>query len=381
MLHSHYTEELQIVKNAGNLRQLKHFKPTGATTVIYNRETYLMMSSNNYLGLTHHPEVIKAAQQAVEEYGTGSGGSRLMSGSHQLFLQLENQLADFKKTEKALVFNTGYMANLGILSALLTKDDFVFSDALNHASIIDGIRLSKAQLTIYKHKDMNDLERLLKQCQSNRTKLIVTDSVFSMDGDIAPLDELYALSRKYNALLMVDDAHATGVLGDGYGSAAHFNLHGKIDLQVGTLSKALASEGGFVATSSLLQEYLINKARSFIYSTALTPADIAAASTALRLVREDTSIIRRLQHNVSCLRTLLRDSDIQVETETPIFPIVTGDTNVAIHLADYLWDNKIIATPIRPPTVPENAARLRITVSAAHTEEDLQRLVKMLVSA
>ncbi len=375
-----FIERLNILREESLYRSVTNYTPLSATHVSKDGKDYLMMASNNYLGLTHNLQVKEAAKKAVELYGTGSGGSRLTSGSHILFEKLEQELAVFKSAESALVFNTGYMANVGTISGLMSKNDIIISDELNHASIIDGCRLSRAQCMVYPHKDMNALADILKKLydRNDAVKLIVTDSVFSMDGDIAPLDEICYLASKYDALVMVDDAHATGVLGNGHGSAEYFNLKGKIDIQLGTFSKALASEGGFVAAKQVLVDYLINHARSYIFSTALSPADIAAAREALHIIATDNSYVKKLQENVAIMKKYLQKESIEICTQTPIFPIVVHDNDLALNVAKILYDDGIILSAIRPPTVPKNQSRLRLTVTAAHTKEELHFVAEKL---
>ncbi len=375
-----FIEKLKILREESLYRSVTNYTPLSATHVSKDGKDYLMMASNNYLGLTHNLQVKEAAKKAVELYGTGSGGSRLTSGSHILFEKLEQELAVFKSAESALVFNTGYMANVGTISGLMSKNDIIISDELNHASIIDGCRLSRAQCMVYPHKDMNALADILKKLyeRNDAVKLIVTDSVFSMDGDIAPLDEICYLASKYDALVMVDDAHATGVLGNGHGSAEYFNLKGKIDIQLGTFSKALASEGGFVAAKQVLVDYLINHARSYIFSTALSPADIAAAREALHIIATDNSYVKKLQENVAIMKKYLQKESIEICTQTPIFPIVVHDNDLALNVAKILYDDGIILSAIRPPTVPKNQSRLRLTVTAAHTKEELHFVAEKL---
>ncbi len=375
-----FIERLKILREESLYRSVTNYTPLSATHVSKDGKDYLMMASNNYLGLTHNLQVKEAAKKAVELYGTGSGGSRLTSGSHILFEKLEQELAVFKSAESALVFNTGYMANVGTISGLMSKNDIIISDELNHASIIDGCRLSRAQCMVYPHKDMNALADILKKLyeRNDAVKLIVTDSVFSMDGDIAPLDEICYLASKYDALVMVDDAHATGVLGNGHGSAEYFNLKGKIDIQLGTFSKALASEGGFVAARQVLVDYLINHARSYIFSTALSPADIAAAREALHIIATDNSYVKKLHENVAIMKKYLQKESIEICTQTPIFPIVVHDNDLALNVAKILYDDGIILSAIRPPTVPKNQSRLRLTVTAAHTKEELHFVAEKL---
>lgn len=369
-----YLTEIDFLHQQQLYRNPISYIPISPTKVLKDNEEFLMMASNNYLGLTHHPQLKKAAITAIEKYGTGSGGSRLISGSHILFTKLEQTLAEFKSTEKALVFNTGYMANVGTINA----NDYLISDELNHASIIDGCRLSKAKTLIYGHKNMFDLENILKKLPYSNTKLIITDSVFSMDGDITPLDNIVYLAKKYNALTMVDDAHATGVLGNGHGSVEHFHLQGKIDIQLGTLSKTLASVGGFVAGKKIFIDYLINKARSFIFSTALTPADIATSIEAISLILNDKSLVKNLYDNISYVQNLLKQYHINLNLTTPIVPIIVHDNQKALTIAQKLYNKHIILSAIRPPTVPQNQSRLRMTISASHTKDELNYAISAI---
>ena len=380
-MYEFFKEQLDTKVQNYNLRTLKEYCPIDAVRVKRDDKEYLMMASNNYLGLTFDSRVIEGALKGAQQYGTGSGGSRLVSGTFPLFTDLENELAKFKNTEKALVFNTGYMANVGTISAIADKNTIIFSDALNHASIIDGCRLSKATIKAYSHCDVEELKFLLKQADRNVRKLIVTDGVFSMDGDIAPLDKLYELSRDYNALLMVDDAHATGTIGNGHGTAAYFNLEKEIDIQLGTLSKSLGSVGGYVAGNSTIIDYLVNMSRSFIFSTALSPADIGAALAALHVLETDTSVLGRLQENVNYMSDQLTSMGIDSTNETPIFPILIGSNEDTLAVSDYLYEAGIIGTAIRPPTVPIGESRIRLTVTAAHNKEQIDYVCQSLYNA
>lgn len=379
-LLARYHADLNNLQDKFQFRTLPQQQYLNTTTMECHHHNYLVMASNNYLGLTDHPQVRAAAAEAIALYGTSSTGSRLITGSNQLFDKLEMSIANFKNTPKALIFNTGYMANVGTISALMRPGDLILSDELNHASIIDGCRLSRAHVQIYRHRDMHNLEKLLRQAPTNNI-LIVTDSVFSMDGTLAPLDNIYNLACKYNALLMVDDAHATGILGKGHGSAAEFNLEGKIDIQMGTLSKALASEGGFVATNKLIHDYLINHARSFIFSTALTPADIAAAQKSLELIRDNPAIVEHLHHNIRYFSSRLQELHIPADATTPIFPITFNTNEASLKISKYLYEHQIIATAIRPPTVPEDTSRLRVTITAKHRLEQLDYFIDKLREA
>ena len=380
-MYEYFKDQLDAKVQNHNLRTLKEYCPIDAVRVKRDDKEYLMMASNNYLGLTFDSRVIEGALKGARQYGTGSGGSRLVSGTFPLFTDLENELAKFKNTEKALVFNTGYMANVGTISAIADKNTIIFSDALNHASIIDGCRLSRGAVKAYSHCDVDELKYLLKQVDRNARKLIVTDGVFSMDGDIAPLDKLYELSRDYNALLMVDDAHATGTIGNGHGTAAYFNLEKEIDIQLGTLSKSLGSVGGYVAANSTIIDYLVNTSRSFIFSTALSPADIGAALAALHVLETDTSVLGRLQENVNYMADQLTSMGIDSTNETPIFPILIGSNEDTLAVSDYLYEAGIIGTAIRPPTVPIGESRIRLTVTAAHNKEQIDYVCHTLHKA
>lgn len=374
--YQNFRAQLEAKEKEQNKRSIKVYEPIDAVRVKRNNQEFIMMASNNYLGLTHDLRVQQAAKYAVEQYGTGSGGARLTSGTFPLFNELELGVADFKHTEQALVFNTGYMANVGTITALMNKNSVIISDELNHASIIDGCRLSGAHIERYKHKDVEHAEYILKNYKS-AYKMIITDGVFSMDGDIAPLDKLYELGKEYNALLMVDDAHSTGVLGNGRGTAHHFGLT-DVDVQLGTLSKALGSVGGYVAGRKELIEYLVNYSRSFIFSTALSPADIGAALEALTIVKNEPLVVEQLNENTAYMANKLQSMGIECDDETPIFPIIVGDNERALSLAYELELRGIIITAIRPPTVPVGESRLRMTVTAAHSQEQLDYVANTL---
>ena len=380
-MYKFFQEQLDNKINNLNLRTLTEYCPIDAVRVRRDDKEYLMMASNNYLGLTFDERVIEGAIKGAQQYGTGSGGSRLVSGTFPLFTDLERELAKFKNTEKALVFNTGYMANVGTISAIADKNTIIFSDALNHASIIDGCRLSRGSVKAYNHCDVDELKYLLKEVERNTRKLIVTDGVFSMDGDIAPLDKLYELSREYNALLMVDDAHATGTIGSGHGTAAYYGLEKEVDIQLGTLSKSLGSVGGYVAANSTIIDYLVNMSRSFIFSTALSPADIGAALAALHVLESDTSVLRRLQNTVNYMADCLNSIGIYATNDTPIFPILIGSNEDTLTVSNYLYNAGIIGTAIRPPTVPVGESRIRLTVTAAHNKEQIDYVCQSLHNA
>lgn len=373
---------LMEVKNQALYREPVSYRFLDAAHVELEKKIYLALSTNNYLGLTHSPAVQQAAMEAISQYGTGSGGARLTTGSHPLYKKLEQALAVFKGAEAAVVFNTGYMANAGTISALAGKGDVIFSDALNHASIIDGCRLSKAQTVIYRHTDMADLAVKLKNTHCQGQRLVVTDGVFSMDGDIAPLDQIVELGKAYQAMIMVDDAHAVGVLGHGgCGTVDHFGLRGKVDIQMGTLSKSLASEGGYVAGSQELIAYLMNKARSFIFSTALSPATVAAAYAALSEMQDNPELIRKLLGNAQYVRGALKIAGVPVEGAiTPIVPIMVGEAALAVEMVRLLKEKGLLVSAIRPPTVAPGSSRLRLTVSAAHDRKELAQAVESIIA-
>lgn len=348
-------------------------EPSQGSRITINGRDVLLMCSNDYLGLASHPDLRKAAADAMERYGFGSGASRLVSGTSLLHDALEKRLASFKKTEAALLFNSGYAANTGIIPAVAEKGDVVLSDSLNHASIIDGCRLSRAEVHVYRHKDIDHAEQLLKKSQNARRRLIVTDGVFSMDGDIAPLPELSSLADQYDALLMVDDAHGTGVFGDhGGGIVEQFGLSDRAHIQMGTLGKALGSFGAYAACSRELVDLLVNKARSFMFSTALPPAVCAASMAALQIVENTaelrTTLWKNRQRFIAGLQSLGIDTGA---SESPIIPIIIGDSAATVKASEKLLEYGIYATAIRPPTVGENTARIRTTITAAHSDQDI----------
>src|SRR3989338_7747841 len=344
-------QELEALKKAGLYRELK----------VIDRSKIIIFCSNDYLGLANHPKVIKKATGALKKFGAGAGASRLISGNTIIHEELEKKLARFKKREAAIVFPTGYMANLGTISALTNEKDTIIIDRLNHASIIDACRLTKAKFQVYPHKDMATLEKILKRSEIYKKRLIITDSIFSMDGDIAPLPQIVKLAKRYNAITMIDEAHATGVLGqNGRGAEEHFGIEGQIDIVMGTLSKAIGSLGGFVAGSQRLIDYLRNKARNFIYTTALSPASCAAAIAALEIIEAEPKIRQRLWTNVKSLG---------FKSETPIIPIMIGDTKKTMAISQKLLARGFFISGIRPPTVPRDQSRLRLTITANHSQE------------
>jgi 8-amino-7-oxononanoate synthase len=373
---------LTEVRRQALYRKPVSYRPLDAVHVQLEGKMYLSLSTNNYLGLTHSPVVQQAAIDAILRYGTGSGGARLTTGSHPLYESLEQDLAAFKGTEAAVIFNTGYMANVGVISSLTGKGDVIFSDELNHASIIDGCRLSKAHTVVYRHADMTDLAEKLENIPCLGRRLIVTDGVFSMDGDIAPLDEIVRLGNIYQAMVMVDDAHAVGVLGHGgCGTVDYFGLKGKVQIQMGTLSKSLAAEGGYVAGSQDLIAYLINKARSFIFSTALSPATVAAAQAALGELETNPELVKILLGNAQYVREVLTSAGVSVEgSVTPILPIMVGEAALAMEMVALLKERGLLVSAIRPPTVAPGTSRLRLTISAAHNREELAKAVESIIA-
>ncbi len=367
-------ERLEYLKKAGLYRVLRPLGGPQSTTAIIDGKRVLQLSSNNYLGLANHPRLKTAAKEAIEKYGSGSGASRLVCGNLELNEKLEDRIARLKKKESTLLFNTGYMANIGILSALMGEGDVIFSDEFNHASIIDGCMMSKAQIKVYPHKDMDALEDLLKDSKQFKYRLIVTDGVFSVDGDILPLPGLVSLAERYECILMVDDAHATGVLGaNGGGTGEHFSLEDEIDISMGTLGKALGGFGAFVAGSHRLREFLINRARPFIFTTGLPPAVIASGIAALELLEEEPEIRVRLWENVSFFRKKIKELGFDtLNSETQIIPVLVGDASLTMQTGEMLLEEGVFIQGIRPPTVPQDSSRLRITIMATHTRKELE---------
>jgi 8-amino-7-oxononanoate synthase len=368
-----FKPDLLQIEEKHLLRRLTVIESYAGPYLMINGRRLLLLCSNDYLGLAGHPALRQAACTAMERYGLGSGASRLVSGTSALHEELEQKLARFKGTEAALAFNSGYAANTGIVPAIAGEGDVVLSDSLNHASIIDGCRLSKAEVHVYRHRDVCHVEDLLKKSFSSHRKLIVTDGVFSMDGDIAPLPKLACLAEKYGAILMVDDAHATGVLGDtGRGTTEHFGLAGRVPVQMGTLGKALGTFGAYAAGSKDLIDFLVNRSRSFIFSTALPPMICAASIAALDIVdREPERRENLLKNRDRFVKGLLSLGIAVASSETPIVPIMIGDPEKALKAGEKLLEYGIYATAIRPPTVPEDGARIRTALMATHTAEDI----------
>jgi glycine C-acetyltransferase len=359
-------------------RHLKTFEKLSPTRAVINGREVTLFCANDYLGLAMHPEVISAAKEASESSGFGAGSAPLISGHSIYHENLRKEIADFKSAKSSLLFGSGYLANTGIIPALAKEGDIIFSDRLNHASIIDGCRLSKEEVNVYGHNDHAGLKKLLAEKTGYKTRLIVTEGVFSMDGDIAPLPELVRLAGEYNALLMVDEAHSTGVLGStGRGIFEHFRLSAGADIiQMGTLGKALGSYGAFAAGSPETIDQLINSARSFIFSTALPSPACAASSAALRVLLDEPERLARMHDNARMLRDGLKKSGFKVTGGgTPIIPVIVGGAEAAVKLSCALLDAGFYAPAIRPPTVPEGQCRIRFTVSAAHEHSQIEALL------
>lgn len=374
-----FQDELTALRLKGVLRECRFISSGCSSYIKINGRKFLNLCSNNYLGLADDKRLRYAAIQAINKFGVGTGASRLVLGSNILHKQLEKALADFKKQEAALVYASGYSVNLGIIPALVSRGDIVFSDRLNHASIIDGIILSRAEMARYPHCDVAALERLLSRQAARpsgrQRRLIITDSVFSMDGDIAPIPHLVNLAKKYDCLLMIDEAHATGVLGkNGRGVLEHFGI--KRDeriIQMGTLSKSIGGLGGFVCGKKVLIDYLINRSRSFIFSTALPAGLCASAIKGINIIKKDSSLRRRLWDNADFLIKGLQSLGFDtLASQTPIIPVLTREPRLTMEFSRQLFKEGIFVQGIRPPSVPEGASRLRVTVMATHTLGDLK---------
>ena len=366
-------KELQNLKKIDLYRQLRIVESPQTSRVVINGKKVILFCSNNYLGLANHPAVKRAAVKAIKKYGCGSGASRLISGTMTLHNELEKKVSKFKDTDASLVFNSGYHANIGVLTALMKKRDIIFCDELNHASIIDGCRLSGAETVMYPHKDTSKLEELLRKSNQFKKKLIVTDGLFSMDGDLAPLPDIVFLAKKYSTITMVDEAHATGIFGKkGRGTVEHFNLSKKIDIQMGTLGKALGGFGAYIVGSKDLISYLINKSRLFIYTTALPPDVLAASIAAIEIIQTKPALRKKLWKNVDYFREGLRKIGFKDSaSQSQIFPIIIGNSKKTVQAGKYLFDKGIFVVGIRPPAVPRKKERLRITIMATHTRKDL----------
>lgn len=383
-----FEQEIERLKTSGLYRGLKRIAGHIDTTVSIDGKEVILLSSNNYLGLASHPKLKEAAASALREYGTGACSSRLISGNMKIHEELEKKTAKFKGCQSAIVFSTGYMANIGVITSLAGKGDLILSDELNHASIIDGCKLSGAKVKVYPHKNIEKLKEILSQGNASSSKgsykrtLIVTDGVFSMDGDITPLPEILDVAREEDALVMLDDAHATGVLGEnGKGTAEHFGLTDGNLIHMGTFSKALGSMGGYITGSKIIIEYLKNNARPFIYSTALPPSVCASSIAAIDLLEKEPSIRTRLWRNIARFRKgLINLGYNMMESQTQIIPILIGDTSLTMEFARAIFEKGVYAPGIRPPTVPEGKSRIRTGLMASHTDEQIDKVLAVFES-
>jgi len=367
-------KELDSLKEQNLYRQLRILEGEQKARTTVDHKSVVNLSSNNYLGLTTHPKLRERALEAVKQFGVGTGSVRTIAGTMEMHMELERRLADFKKVEKVVVFQSGFAANAGTVSAVLTKEDVVISDELNHASIIDGCRLSRATIKVFPHKDVDGARRIIKELPASQRKLLITDGVFSMDGDLGPLPGLCDVAEETGCIMMVDDAHASGVFGkNGRGTIDHFSMHGRVDIQVGTLSKAIGALGGYIAGSADLIEFLYHRARPFLFSTSHPPAVVAACMAALDVLMEEPEIIERLWANTRFFKEGLQRLGFNTgASESPITPVIAGEGSKAMQLSDKLFARGVFAQGIAYPTVARDKARVRTIVTATHTREDLQ---------
>jgi len=376
-------DALEDLKSKHLYFRLKILEGEQKPIAVFDGKEVINLSSNNYLGLTTHPKLRRAAIDATRRYGVGSGAVRTIAGTMKMHMDLEEQIARFKKAEACVVFQSGFTANAGTVSAILGKDDLIVSDELNHASIIDGCRLSKATIKVFKHKDTADCERVLQETANwSGKKLLITDGVFSMDGDIANLPALCDLAERYNCIMMVDDAHASGVLGNrGRGTIDHFNCHGRVDIQVGTLSKAIGSIGGYICGSRDLIEFLYQRGRPFLFSTSHPPSVAATCQAAFELLDSEAGdrLIKKLWSNTKFFKRKLKKLGFDTgKSETPITPIMVGDAAKAFEFSRELFTEGVFAGALGFPTVPEGKARLRTIITAAHRRADLERALEII---
>lgn len=376
-------EEIEGLLNAGLYNRIRTLSsPQGAWLTVDGKKV-LNFCSNNYLGLANHPKLVEAVKKAIDKYGVGPGAVRSIAGTMDLHIELERRLAKFKGVESAITFQSGFNANLATIPALVSKEDVIFSDRLNHASIIDGCRLSGAKIIAYDHCDVSSLEAAIKDNLSNyRRALIVTDGVFSMDGDVAPLDKIYEVAGRYDILLMVDDAHGEGVLGKGgRGIVDHFNLHGKVDIEVGTLSKAFGVVGGVVAGSPIIIEWLRQRGRPFLFSSAVTVPDAAACLAAIDLLEESTVLVDKLWNNAKYFKDEMKKLGFDTgASSTPITPVMLGEAPLAQQFSRELYEAGVFGMAIGFPTVPQGKARIRVMISAAHERGDLDKGLEAFTS-
>ena len=370
--------EIENLKKQNLFTTLPVFGSEQKNRVILNGKEVITLSTNNYLGFANQPRLREAAKKAIEKWGFGTGAVRQIAGTMTIHMDFEKELAEYKKTEASLVFVAGIAANRGTIQSLMGPDDAIISDELNHGSIIDGVRLTKSERKIFPHLNMEGLEQALKETQDKKKRLVVTDGVFSMDGDIAPLKEIVELAEKYDAIVMVDDAHGDGVLGkDGRGIIDHFGLHGRVDIDMGTLSKAFGCLGGYIAGNQELKDYLITTARSFIFTTAHPPAVVAACSEAIKMVQDEPHHLKNLWNNAKYFKEKLMDLGFDTgRSQTPITPVIVGESSTAVKLSHELLDEGIFVKPIVYPLVAKDKARVRTIVTAQHTKEDLDTAVE-----
>jgi len=373
--------DLQEIKQKGNYRSVRFIKPLTATKILYNFKEHLNLCSNSYLSLHVHPYLVDAARKALDVYGTGTCSSRSVSGSIDLYGELEREIASYKGYKDALIFSNGYMANIGIISTLTDRGDTIFSDELNHSSLIHSMRLSRAKKVIYRHRDVDDLEKRIKSDKGKGKKFIVTESIFSMDGDIAPLSDIYKLKKIYDVNVVLDDAHGTGVFGaKGTGVEESFCLAGSMDVHMATFGKALGSFGAFVLADRVVLDYLINRAKTFMYTTALPASLLATSLAALKLVRNDISFKNELWANIAYMRENLKNAGFDLkESDGPIIPIVVGEDSRTVKMQEMLLGKGLFLQAIRPPTVPEGTSRLRLTVVRGFTRDEMDYAVQTLI--
>jgi glycine C-acetyltransferase len=371
---AYLSTELDTLRQQGLYRHLRILENEQKARTTFDHKQVVNLSSNNYLGLTTHPRLVEAALDATRRLGVGSGSVRTIAGTMEIHMELERRLADFKKTEAVVVFQSGFAANAGTVAAVLSKDDFVVSDELNHASIIDGSRLSRATIKVFPHKDVEAARRTLRGLPAGGRRLLITDGVFSMDGDLGALPELCAVAEEFGAIMMVDDAHASGVFGkNGRGTVDHFDMHGRVDIQVGTLSKAIGALGGYVAGTKALIEFLYHRARPFLFSTSHPPAVAAACIAALDVLEHEPQIIDRLWENTRFFKSGLNALGFNTGlSESPITPVIVGEGARAMKLSDRLFEEGVFAQGLAFPTVARDKARVRTIVTATHTRDDLQ---------
>lgn len=374
---------IQDLKDRNLYSELPVLSSEQKNRVVLNGKDVIIMCTNNYLGFANHPRLREAAKKAIDTWGFGTGAVRQIAGTMEIHIQLEEMLAEYKHTESSLVFVAGIAANRGTIQALMGEEDTIISDELNHGSIIDGVRLTKSKRLVYPHLDMNGLKKALVETKDARRKLIVTDGVFSMDGDIAPLDQIVELAEEYDAMVMVDDAHGDGVLGkDGRGIINHFGLEGRVDIDMGTLSKAFGCLGGYIAGNKDLRDYLINTARSFIFTTAHPPAVAAAAMEAIRMIQDEPQHLRDLWENTRYFKKCMGGLGFDIgHSQTPITPVMAGESRTAMELSKQLFEEGLFAKPIVFPLVAMDKARVRINVTAQHTRDDLDEALGIFESA